>query len=233
MTRYSGRHRTPSTSHHHGRNLAVLGTAGAVIAGPIALANPAEAATGRTWDRLAGCEAGGDWSINTGNGYYGGLQFSGGTWRAYGGGAYASTANRASRSEQIAIAEKVLDAQGWGAWPSCSRRLGLSRADAAGSATTSRSTTRKAVVKKSARKSAKKAVVRKASSTRTARTAKKRATLAAVRGTYRVRPGDTLSRIANRTHVRGGWQALYVKNRGAVGSNPNVIRVGQRLALPR
>ena len=220
MTRYSGRHRTPSSTHHHGRTLAVLGTAGAVIAGPIALANPAEAATGRTWDRLAGCEAGGNWSINTGNGYYGGLQFSGGTWRAYGGGAYASTANRASRSEQIAIAEKVLDAQGWGAWPSCSRRLGLSRADAAGSATTSRSTTRRAVVKK-------------ASSTRTARTAKKRATVAAVRGTYRVRPGDTLSRIASRTHVRGGWKALYVKNRSAVGSNPNVIRVGQRLALPR
>ncbi len=220
MTRYSGRHRTPSSTHHHGRTLAVLGTAGAVIAGPIALANPAEAATGRTWDRLAGCEAGGNWSINTGNGYYGGLQFSGGTWRAYGGGAYASTANHASRSEQIAIAEKVLDAQGWGAWPSCSRRLGLSRADAAGSATTSRSTTRRAVVKK-------------ASSTRTARTAKKRATVAAVRGTYRVRPGDTLSRIASRTHVRGGWKALYVKNRSAVGSNPNVIRVGQRLALPR
>ena len=220
MTRYSGRHRTPSSTHHHGRTLAVLGTAGAVIAGPIALANPAEAATGRTWDRLAGCEAGGNWSINTGNGYYGGLQFSGGTWRAYGGGAYASTANHASRSEQIAIAEKVLDAQGWGAWPSCSRRLGLSRADAAGSATTSRSTTRRAVVKK-------------VSSTRTARTAKKRATVAAVRGTYRVRPGDTLSRIASRTHVRGGWKALYVKNRGTVGSNPNVIRVGQRLALPR
>ena len=233
MTRYSGRHRTPSSTHHRGRNLAVLGTAGAVMAAPIALAGPAQAATGRTWDRLAGCEAGGDWSINTGNGYYGGLQFSGGTWRAHGGGAYASTANRASRAEQIAIAEKVLDAQGWGAWPSCSRRLGLSRADAAGSATTSRSTTRKAVVKKSARKSAKKAVVRKASSTRTARTTKKRATVAAVRGTYRVRPGDTLSRIASRAHVRGGWKALYVKNRGAVGSNPNVIRVGQRLALPR
>ncbi|MEO7744907.1 MAG: transglycosylase family protein [Actinomycetota bacterium] len=225
MTSYSGRHRTPSTTHHHGRTLAVLGTAGAVIAGPIALANPAEAATGRTWDRLAGCEAGGNWAINTGNGYYGGLQFSGGTWRAYGGGAYASTANRASRSEQIAIAEKVLDAQGWGAWPACSRRLGLSRADAAGSATTSRSTSRKAVVKK--------AVVKKASSTRTARAARKRATVAAVRGTYRVRPGDTLSRIANRTHVHGGWKALYVKNRGTVGSNPNVIRVGQRLALPR
>jgi len=121
--------------------------------------------------------------------------------------------------------EKVLDAQGWGAWPSCSSRLGLSRADAAGSATTSRSTTRKAIVRTSR--------VTKASSTRATRVMRKRATVAAVRGTYRVRPGDTLSQIASRAHVAGGWKALYVKNRGVVGSNPNVIRVGQRLALPR
>ena len=224
MSRYSGRHRTPSSTHH-GRTLAVLGTAGAVMAAPIALAGPAQAATGRTWDRLAGCEAGGDWGISTGNGYYGGVQFSGATWRAYGGGAYASTANRASRSEQIAIAEKVLDAQGWGAWPSCSRRLGLSRADAAGSAMTSRSTTRKAIVRKTS--------ITKVSSSSAARVTRKRATVAAVRGTYRVRPGDTLSQIASRAHVAGGWKALYVKNRGAVGSNPDAIRVGQRLVLPR
>ncbi len=67
----------------------------------------------------------GNWAINTGNGYYGGLQFSASTWRAYGGGAYASTANLASREQQIAIAQKVQAAQGWGAWPSCSSRLGL------------------------------------------------------------------------------------------------------------
>ena len=77
------------------------------------------------WDRIAACESGGNWSINTGNGYYGGLQFSAGTWLAYGGGAYASTANLASRDEQIAIAEKVQAAQGWGAWPVCSREAGV------------------------------------------------------------------------------------------------------------
>ncbi len=78
------------------------------------------------WDQIAQCESGGNWAINTGNGYYGGLQFSAGTWTAYGGGAYAPTANLASREEQIAIAEKVQAAQGWGAWPACTAALGLS-----------------------------------------------------------------------------------------------------------
>ncbi|WP_101650478.1 transglycosylase family protein [Brevibacterium ihuae] len=77
------------------------------------------------WDRLAQCESGGNWSINTGNGYYGGLQFSASTWKAFGGHRYASNAHLATREEQIAIAEKTQAAQGWGAWPSCSRKLGL------------------------------------------------------------------------------------------------------------
>ncbi len=71
---------------------------------------------GSVWDKVAACESGGNWSINTGNGYYGGLQFSKSTWLAYGGGAYAPTANLASKAQQIAIAEKVLAGQGWGAW---------------------------------------------------------------------------------------------------------------------
>ncbi len=78
------------------------------------------------WDQIAQCESGGNWAINTGNGYYGGLQFNAGTWTAYGGGAYAPTANLASREQQIAIAEKVQAAQGWGAWPACTAALGLS-----------------------------------------------------------------------------------------------------------
>ncbi len=77
------------------------------------------------WDSLAQCESGGNWAINTGNGYYGGLQFSASTWTAYGGGAYAPTANLASREQQIAIAERVQAAQGWGAWPACAAELGL------------------------------------------------------------------------------------------------------------
>ncbi|TNM61069.1 DUF348 domain-containing protein [Streptomyces sp. NP160] len=77
---------------------------------------------GSVWDSIAKCESGGNWSINTGNGYYGGLQFSAGTWRAYGG---TGLASNASREQQIAIAQKVQAAQGWGAWPSCTRKLGL------------------------------------------------------------------------------------------------------------
>lgn len=78
---------------------------------------------GLDWDAVAACESGGDWSINTGNGFYGGLQFDYGTWLAYGGGAYAPTANLASRSEQIAIATKLYDARGSSPWPVCGANL--------------------------------------------------------------------------------------------------------------
>ena len=83
---------------------------------------------GGVWDRLVQCEATGDWSINTGNGYYGGLQFDKSTWNAYGGDAYASLPHQASREQQIAIASKVRDANGgYGAWPACAKKLGLPR----------------------------------------------------------------------------------------------------------
>ncbi len=84
------------------------------------------ASGGTAWDALAQCESGGNWAINTGNGYYGGLQFSSSTWQAYGGGAYASTADQATREQQIAIAEKLRAATGgYGSWPACSQSLGL------------------------------------------------------------------------------------------------------------
>ncbi len=82
-------------------------------------------ASGSVWDAIAQCESGGNWAINTGNGYYGGLQFATATWLSLGGGAYAPTANLASREQQITIAEKVLAVQGWGAWPACTSMLGL------------------------------------------------------------------------------------------------------------
>jgi len=77
------------------------------------------------WDTLAQCEAGGDWTTNTGNGYYGGLQFAPGTWLAHGGGAFAPSAEQATREQQIIVAERVLADQGWAAWPACSLKLGL------------------------------------------------------------------------------------------------------------
>ncbi|MFP7366497.1 transglycosylase family protein [Corynebacterium callunae] len=88
-------------------------------------ASAAAVASGSVWDQLAQCESGGNWAINTGNGYSGGLQFNAQTWLAYGGGAYASDAAAASREQQIAIAEKVQAAQGWGAWPACTASMGI------------------------------------------------------------------------------------------------------------
>jgi LysM repeat protein len=229
MSGYSGRHRVPSTPSHHARTLATIGTAGAVLAAPLVMASTAQAASGSTWDRLANCESGGNWAINTGNGYYGGLQFSPSTWRAFGGGQYASSAHRASRAEQIAIAERVLARQGWGAWPACSRKLGLTRADARERADVSRSTSRSAI-----KKTKKKATTTQASVARTrTRAAKKKATSRVAYGYYVVRRGDTLSAIAHRKGVRGGWHALYKANKRGIGGNPNLIQVGQRLRLPR
>lgn len=94
---------------------------------PVAPAPVAAApvATGSVWDELAQCESGGNWAINTGNGYQGGLQFSPSTWAAYGGTQYAPTADLATREQQIAVAEKTQASQGWGAWPACTAKMGL------------------------------------------------------------------------------------------------------------
>ena len=110
------------------RHVVRLAVAGAVAVGaPLALAGTAEAAPDGAWDKLASCESGGNWKINTGNGYYGGLQFNASTWRAYGG---EGLPHQASREQQIAVAERTLAAQGWNAWPACSRKMGVRGYDA-------------------------------------------------------------------------------------------------------
>ena len=137
------------------RNLARVVVAGVVVAGaPLALGGTANAATPTptaggdgVWDQIAQCESGGKWNTSTGNGYSGGLQFSPSTWRAYGG---KGNAHQASRAEQISVAKKVQAAQGWGAWPSCSKKAGVkgkssshsvsSRGDSGSSATISKTT---------------------------------------------------------------------------------------------
>ena len=120
----SGRPRHRKQSNHT-RNLG-LATASFVATIPLATAtaSPSAAATS-AWDRLASCESGGNWGINTGNGYYGGLQFADGTWDGNGGERYASRADLATRAEQIVIAARVLDGRGWSPWPACSSRMGL------------------------------------------------------------------------------------------------------------
>jgi hypothetical protein len=126
---YEPRHR--ARKRRPARRVAVAAATAVAVAAPVSSSvMSADAATTRTWDRLANCESGGNWHINTGNGYYGGLQFSDSTWDAFGGERFASRADLASKAEQIIIAERVLSSQGWGAWPSCSSKLGLTSADA-------------------------------------------------------------------------------------------------------
>ena len=97
--------------------------AGATVVGLGVLSSPASASTGHDWSGVAQCESSGDWGINTGNGYYGGLQFSQSTWAGNGGTAYAPRADLATREQQIAVGEAVLVSQGAGAWPTCGKLL--------------------------------------------------------------------------------------------------------------
>jgi hypothetical protein len=101
------------------RSLGMAAIGGAAIIAPMTFGTATASADGMNWDAVAACESGGNWAINTGNGYYGGLQFTLGTWRANGG---AGSPHNASREEQIRVAENVLRSQGRGAWPVCGRR---------------------------------------------------------------------------------------------------------------
>ncbi|MQY38782.1 hypothetical protein SRB17_67960 [Streptomyces sp. RB17] len=204
-----------------GRTTAAL--AGAVLLAPLGLlaaTGNAAAADNGVWDRIAQCESGGNWHINTGNGYYGGLQFSAGTWRAYGGAAYAPTADQASRSAQIAVATKVQQAQGWGAWPVCSARAGASGAAPAAAHTTSSGTA-----------APKGGVTTKSAPAKTPERPAGHTNRSESRGTgdYTVREGDTLSAIAERHGTT--WQRIYAANKKVIGDDPDLIVPGQRLAL--
>ncbi|WP_030790773.1 transglycosylase family protein [Streptomyces sp. NRRL S-920] len=207
------------------RTTAVI--AGAALCAPLGLlaaTGQAGAADGGVWDRIARCESGGNWRINTGNGYYGGLQFSASTWRAYGGGAYAATADKASKAQQIAVATKVQRAQGWGAWPTCAARAG-----AYGSTPSAAAPTPKPAkpAPKSAPKAAKPAPEagqrRPGGGTERA----DRGTSRGAFGNYTVQSGDTLSGIAARHG--SSWQRVYAANRAVIGGDPHVIVPGQRL----
>ncbi|MEU0133509.1 transglycosylase family protein [Streptomyces sp. NPDC006296] len=118
----NGRHRRPRQAP---AIVVAAGVTGSAIAIPLLAAGGAQAADASTWDRVAECESGGMWSADLGNGYYGGLQFSQETWKDYGGTVYAPRADLASRSQQISVAEKLLDDKGPQAWPSCAVISGL------------------------------------------------------------------------------------------------------------
>jgi LysM repeat protein len=195
--------------------LATIAAATALGAGAVVAAAPQASAAGTVWDRVAACESGGNWSINTGNGYYGGLQFNRGTWAAYGGTKYAATANKATKAQQIEIAKKTLAKQGPGAWPVCSRKAGLTRANGAAVGT---KVTVTAVSK----------TTKKATPKRAVATPVKAATVKGKR--YVVKRGDSLSKIARAQGVKGGWKALWTLNKGSV-KNPGVIKIGQVLTI--
>ncbi|MFF1509123.1 transglycosylase family protein [Streptomyces sp. NPDC058326] len=227
-----GKHRRPSKAT---QVATLVGVTGVAVAAPLMTAGTASAATASEWDRVAQCESGGNWSINTGNGYYGGLQFSASTWAAYGGTAYASTANQASKSQQIAIAEKVLAGQGKGAWPSCG--VGLSGAAYTGGAAesapqperkaeqpTTRSEQRQTPQQAAPQQAAPKAAAKKTVTTPTGKTVKKGD------GEYKVVAGDTLSTIAQKQGVKGGWAELFELNKDVV-ENADLIYPGQQLHL--
>lgn len=212
MARNAGKHRKPSTSSVT-RNAARIAVAGAVVAAPIAIAAPANAAD---WDKLAQCESSGNWSANTGNGFSGGLQFTPSTWKAYGGSQYASNAKDASREEQIQVAEKVLQAQGPGAWPGCTSKTSWTSGSTSGSSSKASSSS-----DDSSSKSSKKS---ESSSSKSS----KKSAVKSGGSDYTVQTGDTLGKIANKYGVN--YQDIFERN-GNVLQDPNMIFPGQQLDI--
>ena len=193
-------------------------TIAAVSAAGLALSATAANATtsASTWDALAQCESGGNWSTDTGNGYTGGLQFSASTWAAYGG---TGSAADATREQQIAVAEQVQASQGWGAWPSCASQLGLS---GGGGAT--------AVAPQSV--PVQTAPVQTAPLAPAAVEAGQHAAPVALSGeTYTLEAGDTLSTAAEKLGIEGGWQSLADANTDTI-ADPDLVFEGQVLQLP-
>ncbi|MFG3225818.1 transglycosylase family protein [Kitasatospora sp. NPDC048194] len=248
----TGRHRRRTQAE---KAVAVAGVAGVGLALPLLTATGASAAPASTWDSVAQCESGGNWSINTGNGFYGGLQFTSSTWKAYGGTAYAPQANQASKAQQISVAEKVLASQGPGAWPVCSQKAGLTKGGAPAAVDTSSDAKPRSAPQQAPRTQApapaakpvqpyapKHAAPRQAEKPaeqpvqqytpkHAAPRAEQSAPTAPAGHDYTVRSGDTLSTIAAAQGVTGGWQALYDGNRSTVGGDPDLIMPGQVLHL--
>jgi resuscitation-promoting factor RpfA len=199
-----------------------LAFAGIAAAGVGLTAAPANAASGSTWDALAQCESSGNWAANTGNGYYGGLQFTQSTWTANGG---TGSPAGASRETQIAVAEHVLASQGWGAWPACSAKLGLS--GTAGAAPGAIPQQQAAPAAPAAPAPAQQAAPQRQAAPQAAAPAQ----VPTSGKTYTVASGDTLGQIATKLGIEGGYQKLQAANARAV-PNANLIYAGQVLQLP-
>ncbi|MGW0603293.1 transglycosylase family protein [Streptomyces sp. NPDC002644] len=224
-----GKHRRPSKAK---RALAVAGLTGAVVAAPLLTAGTASAATESEWDAVAQCESGGDWSINTGNGFYGGLQFTSQTWAGFGGTQYAAQANQATKAQQIEIAEKVLAEQGPGAWPHCG--TGLSSAPYQGGAAEAPA---QEAPQQEAPAPAPQAEETPAQPAKAEQPKKQEKVTTPTGekvlkgdGEYKVVKGDSLSLIAEEHDIKGGWKKLFKLNKDVV-EDARLIYPGQMLHL--
>ncbi|MYW02027.1 transglycosylase family protein [Streptomyces sp. SID3343] len=222
---------TPARTSKKQRLALTLGMAGAIVAAPLigGLAT-ANAASVSTWDKVAQGESTGNWHINTGNGFYGGLQFTQSTWAEFGGLKYAPRADLATKDQQIAIAEKVLAVQGPGAWPNTSGPAGLTKGGPAPTVAPSTSSKAATAAPAPVAKTESKSVTVEPKVV-SPKLTEKTSTTSSSSSTYSVVKGDTLSKIAAAKSVEGGWHKLYAANRAVIGSNPNLIQVGQKLAI--
>ncbi|WP_228990974.1 transglycosylase family protein [Streptomyces sp. DH8] len=227
-----GKHRRPSKAT---RIATLVGVTGAAVAVPLMGATSASAASVETWDAVAQCESGGNWSINTGNGYYGGLQFSQSSWAAAGGTQYAARADLASKDQQIATAEKLLDMQGPGAW-ACAGAGGLTNDGVDPGVNTGSGRSQQAQPEREAEQPTTRSEQRSAPKAAPQAESKKTVTTPTgekVRkgdGEYKVKTGDTLSKIAQKEGVKGGWSKLFQLNDDIV-EDANMIFPGQQLHL--
>ena len=234
------------------KNTSIRRTAAALAIGGVAAATmsmpAANAVDGATWDALAQCESGGNWSINTGNGFYGGLQFTQQSWNGVG--MSGSPAN-ATRAQQIEAGERLLAIQGWGAWPACSAKLGLYGKTGAAPTYTEPTTTVAAQSQTQQTYTAPAAQVAPAAPAAQAAPVAVEAPAAApaapaveapvaaapvaapkaAAGTYTVVPGDSLSLIASKLGVAGGYQAIAAANTDII-YNVDLIFPGQVLTIP-
>jgi nucleoid-associated protein YgaU len=207
-----GKHRQLSRT---ARSIAKVAVAGVIVGTPLAMAAGTAQAQGSSvdWDAVAACESGGNWAISTGNGYYGGLQFSPGTWAANGG---SGSASQASREEQIRVAENVLQSQGIDAWPVCGQR-GLG-----GGAPVARQQP-KAAPAPAQPKQQRTAPVQQAP------VVALQLPSSNPNGDYEIKAGDSLSKIAEELKVEGGWQKLAELNKAYIPT-PDLILPGQKIA---
>ena len=203
---------TIRTAARRGATVAAISVAGLALSATAANATTSTS----TWDALAQCESGGNWATNTGNGYTGGLQFSPTTWAAYGG---TGSAADASREQQIAVAEQVQAAQGWGAWPSCAAQLGLSGGGGATAVAPQSVPVQTAPVQAAPVQAAPVTVPQHA------------APVALSGETYTLEAGDTLSIVAGKLGIAGGWQQLADANLDTI-ADPNLVFEGQVIQLP-